>query len=342
MAQEQQIEDVDRDALHILPLSIIPFQSPSLKRARLIKNVRLESVVEFFRGKKTGSGQLDIDDVGMEFGWNRSHPDKAVLDKLGGLNSYDVYSLRILLRTHGIEIENHEDLRLSESKNQELTGYMKDFTNPLIVKIYGGDDGTIKEFGDVIGLFKNPDPEKAREKLKIMADKLEIGLDQVPTFLEDYGDIFLSLAYYRQCLDDMEPTVGDFLNSVDDIQSNFQLKGDRLLMETCTRMRSTINGRMADITGRFESFDLSTRDMWNDLTAERFREVEAMIRSYHTTIGGVLCSLSVKMRAWERLFPKKGSGGPARRAEFIQSDMKQGIEKIREIEDQAPMLSGLD
>ena len=41
------------------------------------------------------------------------------------------------------------------------------------------------------------------------------------------------------------------------------------------------------------------------------------------------------MRAWERLFPKKGSGGPARRAEFIMSDMKQGIENIQVIEDQS-------
>lgn len=336
MAQEPRIDDFDRDALHILPLSIIPFQTPSLRRARLIKNARLESVVEFFRGEKTGSGQLDINAVGMEFGWNRTHPDMVVLDKLGGLNSYDVYSLRILLRAHGIEIENHEDLRLSESKNQELTGYMKEFTNPLIVQIYGDEDRTLREFRDVVALFKNPDVEKAREKLKIMADKLEIGLEQVPTFLEDYADIFLSLAYYRQCLDDMRPTVDDFLSSVDDIQSNFQLKGDRHLMETCTKMRSTINGRMAGIRGRFESFDLNTRDMWKDLTAERFRKVETMIRSYHTTIGGVLCALSVKLKAWERLFPKKGSGGPVRRAEFIMSDMKQGIDNIQEIEDQNP------
>ena len=293
MAQERRIDDFDRDALHILPLSIIPFQTPPLRRARLIKNAHLESVVEFFSGEKTGSGQLDIDAVGKEFEWDRRHPDMVVLDMLGGLNSYDVYSLRILLRTYGIEIENHEDLRLSESKSQELTGYMKDFTNPLIVQIYGGDDRTIREFRDVVGLFKNPDVEKAREKLQIMADKLEIGLGQVPTFLEDYGDIFLSLAYYRQCQDDMEPTVEDFLRSVDDIQSNFQLKGDQLLMETCTRMRSTINGRMAAITGRFESFDLSTRDMWDDLTAERFRQVETMIRGYpHHHRGGCCARLA--------------------------------------------------
>ena len=66
-----------------------------------------------------------------------------------------------------------------------------------------------------------------------------------------------------------------------------------------------------------------------------------MISSYHTTIGGVLCSLSVKMEAWARLFPTLSSGGPGKRAEFIMSEMKQGMENIQEIEDSAPMLSGL-
>jgi len=72
--------------------------------------------------------------------------------------------------------------------------------------------------------------------------------------------------------------------------------------------------------------------MWDNLTAERFREVERMITNYHTTIGGALCSLSVKMNTWDQLFPSEESVGPTRLAEFIMSDMKQGIEKIQEIE----------
>ena len=69
-------------------------------------------------------------------------------------------------------------------------------------------------------------------------------------------------------------------------------------MNTCKMMSETINGLMVAITGRFENFDLSTKDMWNNISAERFRAVEKIIRSYHTTIGGVLCALSVKMNAW--------------------------------------------
>ncbi len=67
-----------------------------------------------------------------------------------------------------------------------------------------------------------------------------------------------------------------------------------------------------------------------------------MIESYHTTIGGVLCALSVKMDAWARLFPKKDSGGPVKRAEFIMSEMRQGIDKFQKIEDSAPMLAELE
>ncbi len=330
-----ETEDFDRDSLHILPLSIIPLETSALKRARLIKNVRLKSAVELFSGISTGSGQLDLKGVGKEFELVKSHPDMVVLHKLAELNSYDVYSLRILLRAHGIEIENHDDLKLSKSKNQELTGYMKKFTYPLIVQIYGSDDVSIKEFKDVIRLFQNPDPKTAAEKLKIMADKLEIEIDQVPVFLEDYGDIFLSLAYYRRCLEEIEPIVEIFLRSLEDIQSNYQAKTDQNLMRTCVTMHSTIKGLVMALNARFEHFDHNTKDMWDDLTAERFRQVERMIKNYHTTMGGALCALSVKMNTWDRLFPSEESGGPVRRAEFIMSDMKQGIEIIQEIEEAA-------
>ncbi len=39
-----QLQDVDRDSLHILPLCIIPLTAPNLKSARLIKNARLARI----------------------------------------------------------------------------------------------------------------------------------------------------------------------------------------------------------------------------------------------------------------------------------------------------------
>ncbi|MBC8339702.1 MAG: hypothetical protein ISR51_08290 [Rhodospirillales bacterium] len=338
------ISDTDRDSLHILPMVILPLETPSLNRARLIKNVRLESVIELFTDKDTGSGQIGIEDLPQEFNWNMSDPpaDMAILRKVGALPSYDVYSLRISLRDLEIPVNDHDALRLSDSMSKELTSYMTDFTRPLILQIYGGDDMKIESFEDVVKLFRDPDVGKALEKIRIMADKLNIKPEEIPRFMEDYGDIFLSLSYYRRCLDAIEPTITEFLEAMDSLRDNYQFKTDQNLRKTMEEMESTINGLMAAITGRFENFERGTKHMWDEISAERFRKVEQLISSYHTTIGGVLCSLSVKMDAWARLFPTPSAGGPGKRAEFIMSEMKQGMDKIQHIEDSAPMLSALN
>jgi 3-oxoacyl-ACP reductase-like protein len=77
----------DMDSLHILPLSIVPFETDGLKRAKLIKNVRFETVIEMFKDESTGSGQIKIEDVGKMFGWPEGevHPDQQKLARLAGL-----------------------------------------------------------------------------------------------------------------------------------------------------------------------------------------------------------------------------------------------------------------
>jgi len=336
--------NLDRDSLHILPLADIPMDTPGLASARLIKNVRLESVVEVFNDEDAGSGQLGIEDLSQEFGWplTEAPDDLVMLRKLGYLPSYDVYSLRVSLREQGIEVNSVDALKLSDDMTERLTDYMKDFTRPLISQIYGGGEVEIQDFGDVVKLFRDPDVGKALEKIRMMANKLEIQPEEIPRFMEDYGDIFLSLSYYRQCLDDIEPIITGFLFALDDLRGNFQFKHELGLMQTCDMLESVINERMAQVTGRFENFERGTKHMWDNISADRFRKVESVISSYHTTIGGVLCALSVKMDAWHRLFPDPNMGAPGKKAEFIMSDLKQGMARIQKIEDDAPMLAALD
>jgi len=339
-----EIRDVDRDSLHTLPLQILPLDTPTLKRARLIKNVRLRSVVELFVDEDTGSGQLEVEDLINEFDWNPSEPpaDLIMMRKLAMLPSYDVYSLRISLRQQGIDIEDNSALKLSKAKTDELSEYMTDFTRPLIMQIYGDGEVEVQNFSDVIKLFRDPDVKKAIGKIQVMSQKLGINPEDIPKFMEDYGDIFLSLSYYRECLDTIEPIITEFLDGMDELRKNFQFKNDHNLMQTISLIESTINERMAAITGRFENFERGTKYMWDNVSAERFHKVEKLISGYHTTIGGVLCALSVKMEAWARLFPNKDAGGPGRRVEFIMSEMKQGIENIVTVDDAGPMLAALE
>jgi len=325
-------------------LAILPIETRALLRARLIKNVRLKSVVELFSDADAGSGQLEVEDLVHEFGWNPAEPpnDLIMLRKLALLPSYDVYSLRISLRNFGINIEDNDALKLSKAKNEQLTEYMTDFTRPLIMQIYGDDEVGVQNFEDVIKLFRDPDVKKAIGKIQVMSEKLGINPEDIPKFMEDYGDIFLSLSYYRECLDAIEPIITEFLDAMNELKGNYQFKNDQNLVNTIKTIESTINERMAAVTGRFENFERGTKYMWDNVSAERFHKVEKLISGYHTSIGGVLCALSVKMDAWARLFPNKDAGGPGRRAEFIMSEMKQGIENIVQMEDAGPMLAALE
>ena len=329
----------ERDSLHILPLNILPLRTPGLKRAHLIKNAYLESVVELFRGRYSGSGQLFIRDLLTEFDWPdpEHNQDMTIMNKVGTLPSYDVFSLRIALRNLNIPIENESALHLSEDMNCELTSYMTDFTRPLIAQIYGdGEDLNLQTFDDVVALFRDPDVKKALEKLRIMADKLGIKPEDVPSFLEDYGDIFLSLSYYRRCLTAIEPVINDFLEAVPDLRTNYTLKYDQNFQRTLSTLENKFRDLMNQINDCFENFEHGTQNMWQDISAEKFRSLQKMIRSYHVSIGGLLCALSLKMDAWNRLFPYKGAGSPQKRAEFIMIEMRQGLDRIRHLEDPAP------
>ena len=74
-AKRRPSDDEARDSLHILPLSSIPLETPGLQHARLIKNVRLQTVVEMFRDTQTGSSNAD-DNYGL---WDMLGQPKEVI-----------------------------------------------------------------------------------------------------------------------------------------------------------------------------------------------------------------------------------------------------------------------
>lgn len=341
-ARVDEMSDLDRDSLHILPLSIIPLKTSGLTRARLIKNVHLDTVVEVFEDAATGSGQIEMGDVPTAFGWTDTpaHPDLLVLHKLALLPSFDMYSLRILLRDQGIAINDHSALRLSKSKSAELTTYMTRFTRPLINHVYGRDDVEIQNFENLLDLFRDPDVKRALAKLKIMAARLDVAVDQVPKFLEDYGDIFLSLSYYRQALDSIEPVVVDFQASISQLREHWQLRRDMSLMKTCAVLHQVATALVSRLKQRFDSFDQSTADLWTNISAQRFRRIQREIASSHTAIGSILCGLTVKMEAWAQAFPNLDAGGPKKRADFILTQMRPAFDRIQELETMAGMPAG--
>lgn len=321
--KDEPVDDTARDAIHILPLQIVPLQTRAIQRALMIKNARLETVLQLFEGKGMGAGQIHVADVRKSFP-NTSVTDYGILQKLSKIPSYDVYSLRILLRDNDIPVDDYDSLKLSDEKQTELNGYMRHFTHRLIHEIFG-EDSAIRDFDDVIAQFRSPDVKTAIENLKLMARKLHISLDQIPSFLEDYGDTYLSICYYRSCLDHISPQVISFLDSVDEILGSTQMAQDRMIVNNCTRTRAAISKLSSLVNGRLQNFDRQAEEVWDNITAARFREFKELVESQHIAIGEMLCVLTVKLDAWTRKFPPDANGGLYRRAEFITNEMQTAL-----------------
>jgi hypothetical protein len=308
----------------------------------MIKSQNLDTMIEVFRDQLTGSGQIAIGDLDKQFGDQLSAEDVKLLKKLGRLNSYDPFSLRITLRDLELLTDGMMQVNLSEQKQQELEKFMQSFTRPLIQQVFGDEDTDIEKFEDIVSVFKDPDAEKVRRNLGKLAAQLKIEILDIPKFLEDFSDVFLSLSYYRDTIDLLEPKLALLNDSLNSLRSGYQFTQDRSVAQSCEDTVDRVNRVFIFVTGRLESFAQSTENLWENMTAENFEKVRVLISSYHVSLGGMLCALSVKLNAWADAFPNTDVGSPARRIEFLRSEMRRGIDRIDTIFDETPALANFN
>lgn len=318
------ISDSDRDSLWVLPLIMMPIENHALKQTKMVKNSNLESVIELFNERGTGKGHIRPDDLADVFS-NISSADFNMIHTLSELKSYDVYSLRITLRQNGIEIENYDDLRLSDEKQHELQVYMRPFMEQIVLNLYGPQESANGEITDNwLSIFQHPDIRGTRKRLKNMAGKMDIPLYEIPGFIQEYGDAYLSVAYYRECLDHIRPTIRDFVDSAAEILAHQQLSQNYSLTQACGRIKTKVEKIEGALGQQFSFFGQSNSQMWKDMSAESFHAFRTAVHKNHTKMGGMMCALAIKMNLWTEKFPNREDGGPMRRADFILTDMGQG------------------
>jgi len=331
------LTDYDRDSIHTLSLTIVPVENAALRKARLIRNVRLEPRIELFRESGIGSGQIAIDEIPDFFG-DQGQPvteDVKLLKRLGQLPAYDPYSLRIGLRQAGIDLGALDVFRLSDKKKAELFPQMQQITRPLIAYLYGGRTRAPKDTDTLLNMIANPDTRKVRARLNGMADALNIHLTKLPTLLEEYGDTYLALSYYRSYFQYALPTVERMLDWIDEIASSNLITRDPNLARTLQQTREVIRHVMASVRDRFEGFDQRLEIRWDKIKIQQFNDIRALITSHQQTLAEVLCGLTVKIYEWEQSFPNAG-GSPEKRADFITTQLRPGLDRIWATERRAP------
>jgi hypothetical protein len=327
----------DRDAIHVLPLSIIPLQTKTLQQARLVKNAKLQGMVELFSEGEAGSGQIPPEQLVEFFDFNDERArDLEIVTALAALPSYDVYSLRLELRSLGIKVEDHKQLSLSPGKAQELAGYMNTFTRPLIAQIYGDTEAGERSLDELIHLFLDPDKEAARKNLSDLAESLGLGLAEIPMFLERYADVYLSLAYYAATLDRIAATLdriskplAQATEVLEKIRKDTRYQRSQPIMKACDRITKRIVVAKTNISHILDAFRARTQDMWEDITGPKFHAMEKVIMDYQRGIGGNLCALVVKMDAWEKL---AGKGSLGNCVQFVMSELAVGVDKMPDLD----------
>jgi hypothetical protein len=296
----------------------------------LIKNARLETVIEVYRLDAGAGGQVQISELDEYFSDHAGlMNDIPILRRLSQLRSYDVYTLRAQLRRLGVPVTSWERLRLSDAKKLELVQFMQEFTRPLLQKVYGGETGAIAEFDELLQLFSHPNKEEALKNLRLLADHLQVDLNEIPTFLEDYGDVFLSMAYFRAIYASVLPVLVQFQSWSKEAMESFLLREDKDFQRSCKSMLATLGNVAEAIAAAFADFDRTAKGFWDDISMTSFHRLKEAVTRQHTTVAGLLCGLYVKTNAWESRFRDKRTQ-PIKAAEFIRTEMIPGLKSMRE------------
>jgi len=327
----RDVADAQSDAIHILPLSVIPLRLDGLRKLSLIKNARLETVVEMYRTEDGAGGQIQIGELGKYFSdHNALQGDLAILRKLAVLRSFDVYTLRAELRRLGIVVSSSEKLQLSETKKAQLIAFMRDFTRPLLQRVYGGQPNAITDFEQLVGMFSQPNKDEALRNLKLLASHLQVSLKEIPSFLEEYGDVFLSMAYFRSIFGTVLPIVADFQSWSREIAKGYQFKDDKAFKRACDGMIETLGKVANSVTTIFDGFDKTAKSFWDEISMTSFNSLRLAVSQQHTIMGALLCGLYVKTNAWDRQFNRGSRAAPQKCADYILAEMIPGLKSMRE------------
>lgn len=337
MRHESVIADYDRDSIHTLPISVLPVANTALSKARLIKNHRLETRIELFRESGIGSGQIGIHEIPDFFTGDPGAlaEDMVLLRRIGQLPAFDPYTLRIGLRQAGINILSLDALQLSPAKRAELLPLMRNITRPLIAHLYG--DGAVDrdDLDTLIRLIARPDTPKVRARIRSMAEDLQVSVDALPDMLEDYGDTYLALSYYRSYFQYALPVIDRMVEWMREVRDNSFLRNDSSTRRAFEQAEDVLVHVSGSVTRRFDGFDRHTVVNWERVTVGTFGKVRDLIAHHQQTLAEVLCGLTVKIYEWEQRFPN-GGGSPDKRAEFVSGDLRPGLDTLWAIERRAP------
>lgn len=322
------------DSLQRLSLGALPLQGKALERSYLVKNARLEGMVELFHHDGGGRGFVTTRELPHHLDAEGcSDADVELLDKVGALPSYDCYTLRHAFKRWGVV---PRDPALLSPPRAAATAahayYMETYKQPLINFIYGEEGQPAHGAPD--SYASNRD---IRLRVDSLAQKLNLDVRDVPVFLDEYNDQFMSMAYFEMLLERMQEPVNQMLKSIAELKDTPAIAQRPPAVQAIGQIERVFKTLVAEIQRSFAAVKERAAKLWDNVTGPAYRSLREQVGRYQLQIGAALCAMAAKAKAWLEHFPHAESGSPDARMGFVMTDISPGLSRFRPwVQDAAP------
>jgi hypothetical protein len=316
------------ESYFVLPLSALPLVTPALSSAQMVKNVRLDGVLQLYAHEGGGRGNIRLKDLPLYLdSAGVSEQDLALLDRVASLPSYDPYSLR-LTDIAKIMPPRSPLLALSPGDTQRAQTYHMDaYKLPLLQFIYGDSAREVAMQPDKVDVLG----KLTREKLENLAQRLEIPVHEVPQFLQEYSDLFLSAAHYEASAADLESMAAAVTPSVEALSSAPPDGVMATVREATDRFLHFIKVMMEDIKVLIENIKAECQALWHRMERAGWDGMKARVHKVQPLFGAAICALAVKLRGWLEQFQTQDAGSLASRSACLMQDMIPGLSRVRRL-----------
>ena len=316
------------DNLHTLSLTAFDIKHKDLYEARLIKNVFLETVIEFIDEELAADGPMQIRELALKFDESDVSRDEIkMISSIAALPSFDCYTLKRGMAPLKINVNDDAIFKLSNDRKASLFDLMSRLTRPLIQYLYTDDNLRIKDTSSLLELIQNTEPLKVKDRLGSVARNLEVSLIGLPNFLQDFSELFLSVSYFESIFREYNPKLDQFLLWAEDGVMNSNLRNDPNAQREFSNVDKRFKQLKGNLDSRFRLLSNITQVDWDDLNSSEFKKIQREILSQQANLAIGLCGLSVKMIEWEKQFPSAG-GSPQQCFEFLSNEASGGLDNL--------------
>jgi hypothetical protein len=175
---------------------------------------------------------------------------------------------------------------------------MRRITRPLIKHLYGEDDMDINDTKTLLELVRNPDQAKVMDRIDRMATTLGVSIAKLPTYLEDFGDLYLSLSYFENHFNELSPKVEQMIMWAMDVVTSSHLRNDPLSQKTFIDVERRVRYLKDNLDTRFKNLSEVTNVNWDLLDVGMFQKVQRSILAEQIYFATGICGLAVKVYEW--------------------------------------------